>query len=438
MYRLQEVYQPTVDTTEEEEEEEEKEQEEAVRKEKKFIVFESCLLKLLQRCCSCGQEVELNTSVKGTLLMVNGTCPDGHVLNWQSQPLIRDMGAGNLLVAAAILFCGLTFTGISNLAKLLNLAMFSESTFYRLQKEYLFPIIHTNYVMQHDAVLEFLRGNDLKLSGDGRCDSPGYSAKYCTYSLMDSATDLILDYRLIQSSETGSSVAMEKEGLRRSLNYLLEQGVSIVTIATDRHRGVGALMKSNYADINHQYDVWHMTKGIVKQLTQKGKLKHCERLLPWIQSISNHLWWAAQTCNRDAQLLTEKWTSILYHICNVHEWDNGKDSVFNKCVHPTLPIEEQRSKKWLRSGSLVHTTLKNIVCNKTLLRDIKMLTGFHHTGALEVFHSLLLKYCPKRQHFSYIGMQARIELAILDHNYNTNRKQAITKKGMLTFRTSLM
>ena len=136
-----------------------------------------------------------------TLLLVNGTCPDGHVLSWQSQPLIRDVGAGYLLVAAAILFCGLTFTGISNLAKLLNLVMFSESTFYRLQKEYLFSVIHTNYVMQQDAVLEFLRRNVLKLSGDGRYDSPGYSAKYCTYSLMDSATDLILDYKLIQSLE---------------------------------------------------------------------------------------------------------------------------------------------------------------------------------------------------------------------------------------------
>ena len=144
MYRLQEVYQPAVDTTEEEEEEEEKEQEEAVRKEKKFIMFESCLLKLLQRCCSCGQEVELNTSLKGTLLTVNDTCPDGHVLNWQFQPLIRDVGAGNLLVAAAILFCGLTFTGISNLAKLLNLAMFSESTFYRLQKEYISVSCYTH------------------------------------------------------------------------------------------------------------------------------------------------------------------------------------------------------------------------------------------------------------------------------------------------------
>ena len=59
-------------------------------------------------------------------------------------------------------------------------------------------------------------------------------------------------------------------------------------------------------------------------------------------------------------------------------------------MHPTLPIEEWRSKKWLRSRSLVHTTLKNIVYNKILLQDIKMLTGFNHTGTLEVFHSLLL------------------------------------------------
>ena len=60
------------------------------------------------------------------------------------------------------------------------------------------------YLVQQDAVLEFARDRNLKLSGDGRCDSPWYSAKYCTYSLMDLATDLNLDYKLIQSSKTGS------------------------------------------------------------------------------------------------------------------------------------------------------------------------------------------------------------------------------------------
>ena len=49
---------------------------------------------------------------------------------------------------------------------------------------------------------------------------------------------------------------------------------------------------------------------------------------------------------------------------------------------------------------------------------LKKPNDFHHTGSLEVFHSLLLKHCPKWQHFSYDGMQAHIELAILDHNYN--------------------
>ena len=118
----------------------------------------------------------------------------------------------------------------------------------------------------------------------------------------------------------------------------------------------------------------------------------------------------------------------MYHVNNLHEWNGGKDSKFNECVHLTLPIEKQRSKKWLRSGSLVHSTLKNLVCNKNLPWNIKMLTGFQHTSALEVFHSVLLTH--KRQHFSYVGMQAHIKLPILDHIYNTNRKQATTKKGM--------
>ena len=81
----------------------------------------------------------------------------------------------------------------------------------------------------------------------------------------------------------------------------------------------------------------------------------------------------------------------------------------------------------MRSGSTAHNSFRKVVLQDTLLRDMKRLTGFHHTGSLEVFHSLLLKYCPKRQHFSYVGMQARIELAILDHNYSTQRSKQLPK-----------
>ena len=81
----------------------------------------------------------------------------------------------------------------------------------------------------------------------------GYSAEYCTYTLMDSATDLILDYSLVQCTETGSSVAMEKEGLLRRLDKLMAQDVDISSIAAHRHTGVASLMKADYLHIQHQY-----------------------------------------------------------------------------------------------------------------------------------------------------------------------------------------
>ena len=83
----------------------------------------------------------------------------------------------------------------------------------------------------------------------------------------------------------------------------------------------------------------------------------------------------------------------------IRGWDSDPNALFLKCVHPTLSPEEEHSKKWLWAGGVAHNALHKVALQNTLLRDIKNLTGFHHTGLLEVFHSLLLKYCPKRQHF---------------------------------------
>ena len=80
----------------------------------------------------------------------------------------------------------------------------------------------------------------------------------------------------------GSSVVMEKEGLRYCYDKFLTQGITITSIATDRHTGVASLMKKEYLFVDHQYDVWHMAKGIIK-------IKHCGQLYPWMKTISNHL-----------------------------------------------------------------------------------------------------------------------------------------------------
>lgn len=49
------------------------------------------------------------------------------------------------------------------------------------------------------------------LGGDARCCSPGHTAKYGSYSLMDLQKSKIVDIQLVQSNEVKNSYAMEME-----------------------------------------------------------------------------------------------------------------------------------------------------------------------------------------------------------------------------------
>lgn len=53
----------------------------------------------------------------------------------------------------------------------------------------------------------------------------------------------------------------------------------------------------------------------------------------------------------------------------------------------------------MKVWSEAHNALKEIVLDKRLRHDIRCLRDFCHTGSLEVYHSLLLKYVTKRHEF---------------------------------------
>ena len=65
-------------------------------------------------------------------------------------------------------------------------------------------------------------------------DSPGFSAKYCTYTFMDSATSVIPDFSLVQVSETTSSNKMELIGFQRSLASIEAADLTVGVVVTDR------------------------------------------------------------------------------------------------------------------------------------------------------------------------------------------------------------
>ena len=123
--------------------------------EQKYIVFSSCLQTLLRFCPTCGAVVESTSEhSQGSMLTVTLQCSNSHSITWNSQPLVKDIPAGNLLGANAILLCGENFAKFSQFADVLKLQFMSESTFYRIQDAYLVPVINDFWEKHQKSILQ--------------------------------------------------------------------------------------------------------------------------------------------------------------------------------------------------------------------------------------------------------------------------------------------
>ena len=87
------------------------------------------------------------------------------------------------------------------------------------------------------------------LSGDGRCDSPGKSAKFCTYSIMDSETNQILHFENVDKREVGlRSPNMERKGMTRCLDFVISKGIKVGELITDSSSSVAKTLGVSLSD----------------------------------------------------------------------------------------------------------------------------------------------------------------------------------------------
>ena len=54
---------------------------------------------------------------------------------------------------------------------------------------------------------------------------------------------------------------MEKMGLVTGLTFLSDRSISVTTLVTDRHNQIAKYMAELKPEIEHRYDVWHISKG---------------------------------------------------------------------------------------------------------------------------------------------------------------------------------
>ena len=78
----------------------------------------------------------------------------------------------------------------------LNVACIREHTFYDHQNKYLEPAIIVIWNIEQPTLLSECK-SPLSIGGDGRVVSPGHSAKYGSYGIIDLNTNKVLHIELV-------------------------------------------------------------------------------------------------------------------------------------------------------------------------------------------------------------------------------------------------
>ena len=205
-----------------------------------FLVYRSQLERLFKFCLNCGTPVDRSlmkeTASNGSNLCIEINCSKTCSVKWQSQPATKFIrGQGNIDITAGLTFAGIPPAKFEQFAWIIKLKHFHSSTFYRLRNQFIAPVIRSTWNEENKKVfffvLFFLRNfsfaklipskctsyyyfqvinqlkeeSDVTLLGDGRSDSPGHSAKYGTYTLMDEKTGKIVDTTVVSVTDVISN-----------------------------------------------------------------------------------------------------------------------------------------------------------------------------------------------------------------------------------------
>ena len=109
---------------------------------------------------------------------------------------------GNIQLAtcySVLVMAGLSPNRLILAGRHMGLSVISPRCYFKHQQKYLFPIITGYWKKMRDSLVgKMCEIEKVTLSGDGRFDSVGHSAKYCSYSMFCNKLGKIVHFEIIQ------------------------------------------------------------------------------------------------------------------------------------------------------------------------------------------------------------------------------------------------
>lgn len=421
------------------------------------------LLSLFDLCPKCGSHCNIiNVRTKGFALTVEYKCRGilPHHEIWRNSPFTKRYFDINLMLPAMATMCGLGYTLLENLMIGLKIPYIASTSYYNNIKVNLYPVVVAKWTAMRDNLIQCLMSEETcDVAGDGHFDSPGWTAKFCTYSIMDMASGAIIDFFVSQRAMYEGD--LEMESCKEVLSNLTEKGLKIRNFVTDENSKVSKMVRDNFKSLVHCLDVWHKARLLKKKL-QKLATTHTE-LLKFVPKIVNHFWYSCQTCTKDPQVLLETFHGCLLHICNKHAWTEDpfsqlKGSIetekekhrkkkrtdaekkrqgpglpyftkVRKCSHSSrMRHRRLRGTHWLDMDGGAFKTLFKFLTDTRFCNSIKKCNEFLHTGGLEVYHNVRLKLLPKRSSYKLVRMIVSGMLVAIDVNSNLESNTNLKRK----------
>jgi len=109
-----------------------------------------------------------------------------------------------------------------------------------------------------------------------------------------------------------------------------------------------------FVNVVHSLDAWHKSKKIAHSLETVEKRQRGKDIIPWIKPIVNHFLWCPANCDNNKERIRTTWTSMLPHICNIHQ------SPLYTCPHGALTVPEGQKMVDDRFSCLHHYTVSNL------------------------------------------------------------------------------
>jgi hypothetical protein len=144
----------------------------------------------------------------------------------------------------------------------LGLATCSRSTMYNIQSVFVNPTIFSYWTRMQDAIVDRLKrlGRPISITGDGQFDSPGFSAAYCFYSIVEAKTKMIIDFFVAEKTMAEYSAKLEPLAAKVLLARLHKKRVDIRVCTTDR----SSQLKKMLNDVNEVRGISLITVPVPK------------------------------------------------------------------------------------------------------------------------------------------------------------------------------